>query len=966
MDQKLNERAWAGQIISWIKQCINDGTTVFQDATNDEGIKLASGKTKFPDVLLFTDKVSGIVFNGWELKFPDTEADNNEMLENALEKAEKLKSDSFVTWNGTEAIIWKINDKKYSVANLSKIKTYSKEKNITKREDLSNRNNYNKHEIKLQNRLKEILHDLEQLYKSGDLKEAINISSNIVEAVKQTAYHFIPQLKSLIYELKGEDEYFKKKFNEWKIVESATLKILSNSSRRVESVEPDEVLAKFTYYKLIGKILFSLTLSENLSGKISKLQLHNAKGTQQQLNIFFSKAKKIDYQAIYENDFTDKIIFNKTIDLLLFKLIEVFNEFDFKILPTEVIGNILENLVPKEEKQKFGQYFTSEILANLVTLSAIKNKNFIVMDPTSGTGTFLNSFYNTLKFFGTKNHRQLLNQIWGNDISHFPATLSVINLYKQKVDDVANFPRVTRKDYFTLRPKQKIEIPDSINIDKINKIDIPQFDAIISNFPFIQQEDIPNAILSSNFRKEFQTKQAAFLKGTNFEINERSDYYIYCFYNSLKFIKSNGYLAAITSNAWLGKNYGLQFKKFLLDNFSIKYVIRSNAEHWFKDSKVSTIFITLKKGSSKEPTKFITINSKLEDLFDNNDLQQFEDFYSDIDNCNNPINTNWKKDKQYLNVFQKTDRTITVSIVEQTHLVNSLTTQDNWSSYFIAQNPLAVFEDKLIKPFPKIIDTGRGTRTGWDEMHIISNDENKKLKVENDFLLPILKTSQELTSIAHTQKSKFNLFVCTEEEARLKNKFPNAYKWIKKFEKATNKTGIQLTKVLKNRQPYWYSLKPEDSANIFISINPDKKLFFAYSKTSLYLNQRLVAIRACKKDVELITALLNSIVSLLIVELNGISRNLGALDLNADFFKNKMKILNPSFLNDKQKQNIINKFTILSKRKIQNFTTEYTNTDRIEFDKAVLTAFGFNIASLQQLYSLLTNTIRNRVEMKDR
>lgn len=147
---KLNERAWAGQIISWIKQAINDGTTLFQDATNDEGLKLASGRTKFPDVLLFIDKISGVVFNGWELKFPDTEADDTEMLENALEKAERLKSDSFVTWNGTEAIIWKIKDDNYSVSELEKLKVYPKEKNIVNRNDLADRNNYKKHEAKLQ------------------------------------------------------------------------------------------------------------------------------------------------------------------------------------------------------------------------------------------------------------------------------------------------------------------------------------------------------------------------------------------------------------------------------------------------------------------------------------------------------------------------------------------------------------------------------------------------------------------------------------------------------------------------------------------------------------------------------------------------------------------------------------------------------------------------------------------------
>ena len=44
----------------------------------------------------------------------------------------------------------------------------------------------------------------------------------------------------------------------------------------------------------------------------------------------------------------------------------------------------------KEEKQKFGQYFTSETLANLVSFPAIETANDLLFDPTSGTGTFLN------------------------------------------------------------------------------------------------------------------------------------------------------------------------------------------------------------------------------------------------------------------------------------------------------------------------------------------------------------------------------------------------------------------------------------------------------------------------------------------------------------------------------------------------------------------------------------------------
>ena len=131
MNIKRNERDWAGQLISWIKSAIEKGATIFQDATNDTGVKMESGKTKYPDILLFTDKASGIIFNGWELKFPDTAVDDTTMLENALEKAKKLQSDSFVTWNGAQAVIWKINTGDYTIETLTKIKEYPKNVSIS-------------------------------------------------------------------------------------------------------------------------------------------------------------------------------------------------------------------------------------------------------------------------------------------------------------------------------------------------------------------------------------------------------------------------------------------------------------------------------------------------------------------------------------------------------------------------------------------------------------------------------------------------------------------------------------------------------------------------------------------------------------------------------------------------------------------------------------------------------------------
>jgi hypothetical protein len=107
-------------------------------------------------------------------------------------------------------------------------------------------------------------------------------------------------------------------------------------------------------------------------------------------------------------------------------------------------------------------------------------------------------------------------------------------------------------------------------------------------------------------------------------------------------------------------------------------------------------------------------------------------------------------------------------------------------------------------------------------------------------------------------------------------------------------------------------------------------------------------------------------VSLLIVELNGVSRNLGALDLNADFFKTKMKILNPALLEKKEKSDIIAKFTILSTRKMEQYDKEFKLQDRIKFDTAILKGYGYKPSLLPRLYELLIETVGNRVEMKNR
>lgn len=967
LDIKRNERDWAGQLISWIKSAIDRKTTVFQDATNDTGVKMKSGRTKFPDVLLFVDKTSGVIFNGWELKFPDTAVDDAVMLENALEKAQKLHSDSFVTWNGAEAIIWHINDEEYTLDNLSKLKVYPKVSTINSREDLADPIKFAQHEPLLKARTEEILHDLDSLYRNGALKPALDISKNIISAVREASTIIIPQFQKAIIQEKGNNRAFRDEFNKWKIYESSTLKILESSSRKREHVIPEQVLAKFTFYNLIGKTIFYLTLCENLSGELEPITFDESESAKDLLNSYFDKAKKIDYQAIFRPYFTDSIEYSDLTDKAIYALLEVLTAFDFKVLPTEVIGHILENLVPDDEKQKFGQYFTNEVLANLVAFPVVKTNKDVLFDPTCGTGTFLNSFYEILRALGTKEHGELLKQIWGNDVSHFPAILSVINLYKQDVVATDNFPRVMRNDFFNLEVGEKVVFPDSHDHNKHIDVPLPTFDGIASNFPFIQQEDIPNEKLSAFFREQFESEQQAFLKDNTFRINERSDYFTYCVYNADRFLKPDGCLSAITSNAWLGKEYGFQFKKFLLDNFHIRYVVKSNAEHWFKDSLVSTIYFVLDKTQSSEPTRFITLNRKLSELFvgesKNEQIQQIEDFYSDIDNCNDPRNDLWEKDNFFDDLYKRKDGSLSVCLASKECLLDSLESKTNWGQFFLSTNLFGSFESCLTQYYPAIVKVFRGERTGWNPMFVIKGENVKASHINEKYLVPYVKSSSELQQIEFDGDYNFRAFVCQD---KINSTDKGTKSWINKFVKALNKNGTQtIPEACAGHRPYWYSLNPK-KAHIITAVNPYERFFFTYSKEPFVIDQRLIAMQVQEGyNVELIAALLNSVITFLILEMRGTSRNLGALDLNADFLK-QLNILNPNLLSKKDADAIITAFQPLKNRAINSVIDEVTRTDRRNFDTTIMKCFGLDENLLDILYNILITSVRDRVSMSGR
>lgn len=426
-------------------------------------------------------------------------------------------------------------------------------------------------------------------------------------------------------------------------------------------------------------------------------------------------------------------------------------------------------------------------------------------------------------------------------------------------------------------------------------------------------------------------------------------------------------MSAITSNAWLGKEYGFQFKKFLLDNFHIRYVVKSNAEHWFKDSQVSTIYFVLDKIQSAEPTRFVTLNRKLNELFVTDSIseqiQQIEAFYSDIDNCSDPRNDLWEKDNFFDDLYKRKDGSLSVCLASKESLLDSLNSKTNWGQFFLSTNLFGSFENYLTQYYPSIVKVFRGERTGWNPMFVIKEANVKASHIDKKYLVPYVKSSSELQQIEFDEDYNYRAFVCHDEMSSIDK---GTKSWINKFVKTRNKNGSQtIPEACAGHRPYWYSLDPK-KAHIITAVNPYERFFFTYSKEPFVIDQRLIAMQVqTGYDVELIAALLNSIITFLILEMRGTSRNLGALDLNADFLK-QLKMLNPNLLSKKDVDAIITAFQPLKNRTVNSVIDEVTRTDRRNFDATILKCFGLDEKLLDSLYNILITSVRDRISMSGR
>lgn len=293
---KSNENEFKSQVTSWLSSLLSKGTYPFQEVSSDPSVKGKQARTKFPDVQVWLNRRAKLGFCGWELKTPATPVDDVELLENAAEKARVMNANYFVTWNMRESVIWRTPLKGEAVSAIHRFKSYLSIHQVNVPDDLWDAAK----QRLLKSRAKEILDDLAVLHKEGHLNLVDVDSTFFVHKLHEAVNALGPYVHQALRARIARSPKFKDGLYDWAVKQGI--------ARFDEGDIFFETVSRQILYRLLGKVVFYLTL-RRFRKDIPKLDLQGIDTIKisEKLQGYFEAARRIDYQAVFERDFTDDV-----------------------------------------------------------------------------------------------------------------------------------------------------------------------------------------------------------------------------------------------------------------------------------------------------------------------------------------------------------------------------------------------------------------------------------------------------------------------------------------------------------------------------------------------------------------------------------------------------------------------------------------------------------------------------------
>lgn len=891
-----NERSWAIDLIGHIKNIVSQNNRSIKEAGGEQTIR-AEGSSLFPDVLLFGDRETARILQGWELKMPDTGIDEFEFRNNAEIKANALGLDSFLLWNVSHAHLY--------VRNASNQFVLDHQWNDLA--DITTRTGVTANRRRWQDLATEIIGYLNDLFDRGSLE-----GRQFIEAYRSGG------VTSLIMENAGEvtDALTTAARRDVKLRNEMTL-WWNRYSPEYAKGTMEQVLAQAIISNWIGKILFAHILREkdNRAQHISSIGEDTTPS--QALELFRQLSLDCNFWTI----FSDSLGLN-VIPARAWEHLKQFNHLlsDLRVgsVDQTQLSKILEATVEVATRKLRGQYPTPIELARLLVHLCARNlETDRLLDPCCGSGTIARAAMEQ-KLAAGIDGEQAASTIYASDQDPQAIQIATFALANP---NLMHMPlRIFKHDAFALRPDLEVEYRNPSNGTLFSE-QLGTFQAITSNLPFVAQagrEQYGNAL---------RTVSTKMLSGTDF--TGRADVSAYLPFALYPLLATGGRLGIIITNAWLGTDWGDDFYNQLMHYYDLKCVITSGAGRWFKNSQVVTNILIMDKktvpAQESGDVKFIVLTRPLEEMADDEAVRLAA---------------------AQIELGQTQEETMIIRTLSHADMAS-------FRRFGLGGNAQFVNCDWILQlplvPLKHIFDISRGERRGMNDLFY----PNAGHGIEAEYIRPLAKSPAEFTRLSMSPTRE--AFSCSRSEEELEALgHTGALNWIRRFKKQ------DIMDRLRRNNLKWYEMNTDSLADLVMFINYGDRLFVGRVTPPSFADQRLVLLKPLEAiDIELHHALLNSTISMFIIEGMGFGRGLGALDLNKDRIEEYMHMLDVSQLNEEGIRNIKTAFTPLTQRDILPVADELEQADRIAFDNAIIESFGLPV-SRDDIYNALLSLVEIR------
>ncbi|WP_269220962.1 N-6 DNA methylase [Brevundimonas vesicularis] len=898
-----NERSWAIDLIGYLKGIAHNENRAVRDVSGEQTITDLSGSL-FPDVLLFGDRDTARILQGWELKLPDTDIADQEFFDNAELKARMLGLDSFVLWNVRYARLYALDrDADEFVLHTE----------WTDLRDITTRSAVRAARVRWEALGAEILQTMNALFADGSLE-----GRQFVDAYRSGGpSNLILANEGLVAEAleaaTKKDGTFRAEVTLW----------WDRHQNEYDGSNRFAALARANLMNWTGKFLFAHVLRErdDRAGPVATISTEMSPSDA--LGVFQGISNQCNFWTVFCDALGLSVLPSQSWEQLC-QFNRLLSDLRLGSVDQTQISTILEAAASVGDRKLRGQYTTPAPLAKLVVRLGINDLADRVLDPCCGSGTIIRAALDA-KLAGGLSGAEAASQICASDIDRQAVQLATFSL---STPTLARQPlRVFALDAFTLQPALRIEFRDP-NDGSLIKETVGTFACIASNLPFVAQDGrraYGDATASVN----------ALLEQDGEGLPGRSDVSAYLPFVFYDLLKERGRVVIIIPNAWLGTAWGQAFYDRLVAFYHLRAVITSGSGRWFSNSDVVTNVLVLEKRAANDEslsdTKFVILKQPVDLLADD----------AHVDSV-----------AAQIEIGSAQEDVMTIRSVSHGQLIKARPYGLAGSAQFVDVDWLL---DCPLVPVRSLFTIRRGERRGWDKLFYPAKGHG----IEADYIASVLKSSTKIET--YEAKADGEAFCCGASESQLKKLgHTGAIDWIKRFKTVRNGTGDPLPDVLAKAGHHWYEMRADRVAELVIPLAYGKRLYVGRVNPAAFVNQRLMGLNAhAGVNIDLAHALLNCTVGLLMIEGIGFGRGLGALDLNKDRIEASLHMLDPDELNKNQRNEIISAFKAMKKRKVLEVSDELEQADRQSLDDLIIEHFALP-ANREQIYDALRALVEVR------